>query len=83
LTDDEERELKAALMQADLDLRKKQIAWETPRNIAILVGAVAAITGAIAGWTGYRIGQNTPPPAPPQIIFQPGSIVVQPTAPAK
>jgi hypothetical protein len=70
-------------MQADLDLRKKQIAWETPRNIAILVGAVAAITGAIAGWTGYRIGQNTPPPVPPQIIFQPGSIVVQPTAPAK
>jgi hypothetical protein len=39
---------------------------ETPRNIAIMVGATAAIIGAIAGFIGYKIGQT--PPAP--IVIQ-------------
>jgi hypothetical protein len=58
-------------------------ARETPRNIAIPAGAVAAITAPVAGWTGYRIGQNTQPVQPPQIIFQPGSIQVLPAAPGR
>jgi hypothetical protein len=82
VTDDEEREPKVALMQADLDLRKKQIAWETPRNIAILAGAVAAITAAVAGWTGYRIGQNEPRSAP-QIVLTPGTTIQVMPGPGK
>jgi hypothetical protein len=42
--------------------------WETPRNIAILAGAVAVIVGAVAFWIGYGIGQN--PPAPIVIQLQ-------------
>jgi hypothetical protein len=76
LSDDEERDLKEALMRADLLLKDKQAFWETPRNIALLVAAVAAIAGAL----GFKLGQNSPPT---QIVFQPGSIVLQqPAAPA-
>ncbi len=68
-------------MRADLTLKDKQAFWETPRNIAILLGAVAAVTGVVAGMAGYKYGSQTPPlmtpQPPPQIIFQPGSIVVQ------
>ncbi|HEY2132222.1 MAG TPA: hypothetical protein VGH36_04495 [Acetobacteraceae bacterium] len=34
--------------------------WETPRNIAILAGTVAAITAAIAGTLGYKIAATPP-----------------------
>jgi hypothetical protein len=44
-------------MRADLALKQKQAFWETPRNIAILLTAVAAI----AGFLGFKIGQNQPP----------------------
>jgi len=80
LSDEEERDLKEALMRADLALKQKQAFWETPRNIAILLGAVAGLTGVVFGILGYKIGQNSPPT---QIVFQPGSIVLQqPAAPA-
>jgi hypothetical protein len=82
VTGDEERELRGLLMQADLDLKRKQGFWETPRNLAILLGSVTAITAALAGLAGYKIGSQPPAP-PPQIIFQPGSIQVLPAAPAK
>lgn len=59
---------------ADLNLRRKQDIWEHPRNIAILVGATAALTSAVAGWLGYTIART--PPAP--IIIQ-----LPPQAPAK
>ena len=65
-------------MRADLDLKTKQATWETPRNIAILAGTVAAIAGVLAGVAGYKIGQNA---APSQIILQPGAIQITP-APA-
>jgi hypothetical protein len=55
---------------ADLDLRRKQGFWETPRNIAVLIGATAAIAGVL----GYKIGRE--PPAAPQPIV----ITVQPPA---
>jgi hypothetical protein len=77
-TTDEERELRMALMRADIDLKRKQVIWETPRNIAIMVGAVAAISAAIAGWTGYQIGRS--PPAPPQLVLPPGTIIQVPPA---
>jgi hypothetical protein len=65
-------------MRADLDLKTKQATWETPRNIAILAGTVAAIAGVLAGVAGYKIGQNS---TPSQIVFQPGAIQISP-APA-
>lgn len=65
-------------MQADLALKTRQAAWETPRNIAIMVGTVAAISAAIAGWTGYQIGRS--PPAPQQIVLPPGTIIQVPPA---
>lgn len=51
---------------ADLNLRRKQDIWEHPRNIAILVGATAALTSAIAGFIGFKIAQT---PAPPPVII--------------
>src|SRR5580704_910553 len=53
MTDDEEKELKQELLMVDLDLRRKQSFWETPRNIALLLAATAAIAGAV----GFKIGQ--------------------------
>ena len=55
-------------MEMDIELRRKQIAWESPRNIAILIGATAAIIGALAGGIGYKIGAT--PPAPIVIQLQ-------------
>lgn len=43
---------------ADLNLRRKQGFWETPRNLAIVLGAMAAIFAAIFGVLGYKIGQT-------------------------
>lgn len=64
-----------AVMGADLKLKQKQAFWETPWNIALLLGVAVAIAGVL----GFKLGQNSPPV---QVIFQPGSIVVPP-APAK
>ena len=66
MTDDEEKELKQELLAMDLQLRRKQTFWETPRNLAIVVGAAVAIAGAGAGFLGYKIGQT---PAPPPVII--------------
>jgi hypothetical protein len=49
------------------DVRRKQGFWETPRNIAILLAATAAIFSAAAGSVGYKIGST--PTAPPTIII--------------
>jgi hypothetical protein len=77
MTEEDERELRCAVMQADLDLKRKQSFWETPRNIVLIVTAAAGIAGLL----GFKLGQHEPIPAPPQIIFQPGSIQVLPAPP--
>jgi hypothetical protein len=59
----QEATLKLELLMADASLRRKQDIWEHPRNIAILVGATAALFSGIAGFVGFKIGQ-TPAPAP-------------------
>lgn len=61
MTDDEEKQLKRELLALDLSLRRKQDFWETPRNIAILVGLTAAVAAAIGFWLGRESGG---PPAP-------------------
>jgi len=73
-----EYDLKVAIMRADLSLKKQQSIWQTPRNIAILVTAVAAIAGIL----GFKLGQRDTPAAPPQVIFQPGSIQLASPAPS-
>ena len=60
MTDDGEKQLRRELLAVELSLKRKQEFWETPRNIAILVGATAAIAGAIGFWLGR---ESTAPPA--------------------
>jgi hypothetical protein len=61
MTDDEEKQLKLELLATDLSLRRKQELWETPRNIAIIVGITAAIAAAIGFWLGREAAS---PPTP-------------------
>ena len=53
-------ELKVALMKADLLLKTRQGFWETPRNMAVIIGVIAALFGGIAGLVGYKIGSQPP-----------------------
>ena len=62
MTDEEQKVLEQALVGLDVSLRRKQDIWEHPRNIAILVGATAALASAVAGFVGFKIGQTPPPP---------------------
>lgn len=64
-------------MVADLKLKQKQALWETPKGFAAIVAALAVTIGAIGGILGYTLRGAQPP----QVIFQPGSIVVTPAAP--
>ncbi len=64
-------------MRADLDLKVKQGWWETPKAIALIVAATAAIFSTVAGLAGYKFGQTSG--LPTQIIFQPGAIQVAPS----
>ena len=65
MTDDEERQqLKRELLAVKLSLKRKQEFWETPRNVAILIGVTAAIAAAI----GYWLGRGS---APPTLLFRP------------
>jgi hypothetical protein len=77
-SDEEARELKVALMRADLELKSKQAFWETPRNIAVLVATVAALAGVL----GFKLGQNAPQPQ--IVVLQPGTTqAAQPTPPLR
>jgi hypothetical protein len=61
-----EGRLRLELLKMDIELRRKQVAWETPRNIALVVGAAVALAGLAFGVLGYKIGQT---PAPPPVII--------------
>jgi hypothetical protein len=61
MADDEEKQLRLELLAADIKLRRKQEFWETPRNIAILVGVSATIAAAIGFWLGR---ESATPSAP-------------------
>jgi hypothetical protein len=55
-----EEQLRQELMAVDIVVRRKQTTWETPRNIALLSAAIAAVlTGlvGVAGFVGFRFGQ--------------------------
>ncbi len=70
MSDISETALKLELLQVDILLKRKPAFWETPRNIAILLATVAAVSGTL----GFRFGQQQSP----QIIFAPGSVQVKP-----
>jgi hypothetical protein len=79
VTDDEEKLLKQELLMADINLRRKQDFWETPRNVAVLLAAMAAIFAAVFGVLGYKIGST---PSQPTVIIQfPPSLAPQLGAP--
>ena len=62
MTDDEvryEHEVKLRQMDVDIELKQRQLFWETPRNLASGVGTAVAV----AGWAGYKLGSQ-----PPQVI---------------
>lgn len=46
------------LLRLDILLRRRQVFWETPRGLLLIVATVAAV----AGFTGFRIGQIPHPP---------------------
>jgi hypothetical protein len=64
-------QLERELLKMDIELRRKQLFWETPRNLAIVVGAAVALSAALAGWLGYQTGRNPPSPPAPIIIQVP------------
>jgi hypothetical protein len=60
MTDEEEKRLRQALLAVEFNLRRKQEFWETPRNLAILVGVTAVIAAAVGFW----LGRESTTPAP-------------------
>ena len=52
MSDLTEDELKAALLKADLLLKTRQARWETPKAVAMVLLAAAAISaaGGLANW---------------------------------
>ncbi len=53
-----ERMVKLRQVEVDVELKQKQVVWETPRNLAVLVATVAALSTAL----GYKLGSQ------PQVI---------------
>ena len=54
MSDLTEDELRIAVMKVDLLLKRRQSFWETPRNLALIITAVAAIAGLI----GFKLGSQ-------------------------
>jgi hypothetical protein len=54
--------LQQELLRLDVLLRRKQVFWETPRAILLIIATTAAIAGAGAGFIGFKIGQTPPTP---------------------
>jgi hypothetical protein len=69
MIDDEEKQLRRELLAVELSLKRKQEFWETPRNIAILVGVTALIAGAIGFWFGRESATPPTPAARPVVLW--------------
>jgi hypothetical protein len=51
----DEATMRRKLLELDVQLRKKQVFWETPRGLLLAIATAAAIAGVL----GYKIG-NAP-----------------------
>ena len=69
----EDAALKLELLKMDVQLRGKQIFWETPKGLLLVVATVAAVAGAVFGTLGYKIGQTPPTPIVIQLMQPPGA----------
>lgn len=56
MSDLTEDELRVAVMKVDLLLKRRQAFWESPRNLALIIAAVAAIAGIV----GFKLGSQPP-----------------------
>jgi hypothetical protein len=63
MTEQPDTALERELLRLDVLLRTRQLWWEHPRNAAVVLGVIVAITAAVAGVVGWKIGT-----APPQQI---------------
>jgi hypothetical protein len=73
MSDLTEDQLRVAVMKADLYLKTRQGWWETPRNLALIIGVAAALFGAVTGVLGYKIGQTPPAPIVIQLMQPPAA----------
>jgi len=70
-------------MAINIEKMRSDMAWESRKFLLQAVVSAAALVGASAALGNYLARREPPaPPAPPQVIFQPGSTVVTPAAPA-
>lgn len=68
MSDLSEDDLRRAVLKVDLLLKRRQAFWESPRNLAVIVGVLVAVVGALAGLVGFQIGHR--PPQPVIVQFQ-------------
>lgn len=71
----------------DAEATQRQAAWDLRKfiittTVSTVLALAAAVGAGIAIGNYYAHRELPPAPPPPQIVFQPGSIVVRP-APAK
>jgi hypothetical protein len=59
--------MKQELLRLDILLRRKQVFWDTPRGVLLVVATTAALVAAVAGFIGFKIGQTPPQPIVIQI----------------
>jgi hypothetical protein len=64
MNDTPDNDLKQELTRLDILLRRKQVFWETPKGVLLVV----ATTAVLAGVLGFKIGQM--PLAPIVIEFK-------------
>ncbi len=69
LAADRESELKLELLMLNIQMRRKQVFWETPKGLLLVAATAAGLAGAVFGWLGYQAGRM-PEPTPAPIIIQ-------------
>jgi hypothetical protein len=81
--EDEERALRINLMQTQIELYKAQLRWEPWKALAAMAAAAAVFAGSVLALSNWLHPPGSQSNIAPQVIFQPGSIVVQPAPPVK
>ncbi len=85
LTDEEQREeyqRRMDQMAINIEKMRSDMVWESRKFLLQAVVSAAALVAAGAALGNYLGRREPAPAAPPQVIFQPGSIVVTPAVPA-